>query len=246
MRQKSRVDHSRESEALQGACQREGCPVCTVVLEHMSMVMNTWSYEGFTDVEHRQKIAQARGFCPLHTWQLAQRNNAFQLAVVYEHVLDAMEHELTAEQTSLPQASSNRGWLTQVRNMLRPDSSSPVDPARLYEQCYFCQARANVEQRLIERLVELMQTETMPSLLRQSTGLCRLHFAWALHSAQEHAAAQRAVLIECQQACVQRVLDEVRALIRKHDYRFGQEPRGDEMTAWRRAADLCAGNAGVR
>jgi hypothetical protein len=246
MCQKSRVDHSREAEALQDACHREGCPVCTVVLEQMSMVMKTWSYEGFTDVEHRQQITQARGFCPLHTWQLTQRNNAFQLAVVYEHVLDVMEHELADEQRSLPQTLSSRDWLTRLRNMLRPDSSSPVDSARLYEQCYFCQARANGEQRLIERLVGLMHTERMASLLRQSTGLCRLHFAWALHSAQEHAAAQRTALIECQQACIQRVLDEVRALIRNHDYRFGQEPRGDEMTAWRRAADLCAGNAGVR
>jgi hypothetical protein len=45
---------------------------------------------------------------------------------------------------------------------------------------------------------------------------------------------------------VQRVLAEVRELIRKHDYRFQQESHGEEMTAWRRAAELCAGNPGVR
>ncbi|HEY7414560.1 MAG TPA: DUF6062 family protein, partial [Ktedonobacteraceae bacterium] len=94
------VDRSREAEALQKACQQEGCPVCTVVLEHIDMVMNTWNYEGFTDVEHRQKVAQARGFCPLHTWQLAQRNNAFPLAVIYENVLAAMEQEMQQKQAS--------------------------------------------------------------------------------------------------------------------------------------------------
>jgi hypothetical protein len=39
--------------------------------------------------------------------------------------------------------------------------------------------------------------------------------------------------------------DEVKELIRKHDYLANAEPRGDEMTAWRRAAELCAGNPGV-
>jgi len=53
-------------------------------------------------------------------------------------------------------------------------------------------------------------------------------------------------LLECQQVCMQRTLEEVQELIRKHDYRFGDEARGQEMTAWRRAAELCAGNPGVR
>ena len=53
-------------------------------------------------------------------------------------------------------------------------------------------------------------------------------------------------LLDCQRTCIQRVLEEVRELIRKHDYRFSDEPRGDEMLSWRRAAVLCAGNPGIR
>jgi hypothetical protein len=45
---------------------------------------------------------------------------------------------------------------------------------------------------------------------------------------------------------MRRVLDEVEELVRKHDYRFRDEPQGDEMTSWRRAAELCAGQPGVR
>lgn len=52
-------------------------------------------------------------------------------------------------------------------------------------------------------------------------------------------------LLTCQRACVRRVLEEVRELVRKHDYRFSQEARGEEMVSWRRAAELCAGNSGV-
>ncbi len=246
MRRTSPVDRSREAEALQKACQREGCPVCTVILEHIDMVMRSWSYEGFTDVEHRQKVAQARGFCPLHTWQLAQRNNAFPLAVIYENVLAAMEQELQQKLSSLPHATSNGGWLAPLKHMLQSHTPSSAESAHMYEQCFFCQARTKVEQRLIERLVGLLQSDTMVTLLRDSTGLCRVHFAEAIHFAKEHAPAQCAALIECQHTCVQRVLTEIRALIQKHDYRFSQGAHGDEMTSWRRASHLCVGNDGVR
>src|SRR5579872_3552892 len=87
-------DTSHEAAALRAACEREGCPVCTVVLENMERAMDSWSYEGFTDAEHREELIRTRGFCPLHTWQLAQRNNTFQLAVVYREVLTDMATEL--------------------------------------------------------------------------------------------------------------------------------------------------------
>ncbi|HEV2583635.1 MAG TPA: hypothetical protein VGT44_22430 [Ktedonobacteraceae bacterium] len=42
------------------------------------------------------------------------------------------------------------------------------------------------------------------------------------------------------------MLGEVQELVRKHDYRYQLEARGDEMTSWRRAAQICAGQPGVR
>src|SRR5690348_14393145 len=89
-------DRSSEAEALRTACQQEGCPICSVILEQIAHAMNTWSHEGFTDIEHRQEVMRARGFCPLHTWQLAQRNNAFQLGVVYENILSTLMEDLAA------------------------------------------------------------------------------------------------------------------------------------------------------
>jgi len=41
-------------------------------------------------------------------------------------------------------------------------------------------------------------------------------------------------------------VEELAELVRKHDYRFREEPRGNEMTAWRRAAQLFVGNKGIR
>jgi len=46
--------------------------------------------------------------------------------------------------------------------------------------------------------------------------------------------------------CIRRIQEELGELVRKHDYRFSDEPRGNEMLSWRRGAKLCAGNPGVR
>lgn len=242
-------DHSNEAETLRTACLREGCPICSVVQEQVGQSMNTWSYEGFTDVEHRQEVMRVRGFCPSHTWQLAQCNTAFQLGVVYENILSSLVEDLEAyEQEQMPPEKMKRNWLTEIKHLLPSNSSSLLqDPAHLYDRCAFCKIQTTIEQRLIERLIGLLQAEAaMPSLLGQSTGLCRAHFIQAVQYAQAHAPAQCSTLVTCQRTCVQRVLSEVREQVRKHDYRFSQEEQGEEMTAWRRAAKLCTGNPGVR
>lgn len=242
-------EHSRDAESLRVACEREGCPICTVVVEIMNQAMDTWSFEGFTDVEHRELLARIRGFCPLHTWQLAQRDNPFQLAVVYKEILmsalDAMKRENNDDGNRL---HSGRGdWLTGIKQLLHGGNPpTDKDAAQLYAHCPFCRTRTDCERRLVERLVELIRAEEMQDRLRRSTGLCQLHYLQCMQYARAHEPMQSQVLFTCQRLCLQRLLDEIQEQIRKHDYQFRQEPRGEEMTAWRRAAELFAGNPGIR
>lgn len=234
----SDVQRSRDADALRAAYRREGCPVCLVILEYVEHAMAGWEFEGFTDVEHRHQLIRSRGFCPLHTWQLAQRHNAFQLGVIYNEVLTDVLQELDADSGDAPKRRSfwNRGW--RKRN-----HQDDVRPA--FEDCPFCQSRDAAQERLISTLVQLLNAEEERTLLSQSTGLCLTHFAQAHQFAGEQHPATLSHLLACQRTCIQRVLDEVRELARKHDYRFSNEPQGDEMLSWRRAAELCAGNEGV-
>ena len=244
----SEESHSRDAASLREAFGREGCPVCTVVIETMNQAMDTWNYDGFTDVEHRQVLARIRGFCPLHTWQLAQRDNPFQLAVVYKEilmtVLEEMDHENCEDIRGFHVGGSD--WISGVKHFLQGGNPPKEDTAHLYALCPFCRTRAECEQRLVERLVELIRSEEMQDRLRQSTGLCQLHYRQCMQYAHEQRPAQCQVLFACQRLCLQRSLREIEEQIRKHDYRFRQEPHGEEMTAWRRAAELFAGNPGVR
>jgi len=245
-----RVNRSRDAQSLRKACKREGCPVCTVVLEEMERAMETWNYEGFSDVESRHALIRSRGFCPLHTWQLAARHNTFQLALVYQEVLTDMlsnlerEIDLSQDATSNTEAETKparqpwwRRWFG-LRGQM-------AEGRHLYGRCPFCRTRAKVEQRIVETLAERLSDQEMQTQLGQSTGLCRLHLAQVAHTAQRHSAASLQALISCQRVCLERAADELREQLRKHDYRFGQEPRGEEMTAWRRGAELTAGNPGV-
>ena len=238
------VQRSREAELLRAAYGREGCPVCLVVLEYVNMAMDSWEFEGFTDVEHRHQLIRSRGFCPLHTWQLAQRHNAFPLALVYNEVLTDVLQELEANASN---ASPGTGapkhgsfWNRGLRKRSRPDDVRPA-----FEDCPFCQSRANAQERLISTLVQLLNNQDERTLLSRSTGLCLTHFTHARQFAEERYPETIPHLVACQRTCIQRVQEELREMARKHDYRFLNEARGDEMLSWRRGAELCAGNPGV-
>ncbi len=219
----SDVQRSRDADALRAAYGREGCPICLVILEYVEHAMDGWEFEGFTDVEHRHQLIRSRGFCPLHTWQLAQRHNAFQLGLIYNEILTDVLQELDANSGGMSKRGSlwNRGW----RKRSRQDEETR--PA--FEDCPFCQNRATAQERLISTLVQLLDAVEERSLLSASTGLCLAHFAQARQFAEEQYPETIPHLFACQRTCIQRVLDEVRELARKHDYRFSDEPQGDEM-----------------
>jgi hypothetical protein len=221
------------------------------VLEYLDRSIDNWEYEGFTDVQHRHELIRSRGFCPLHTWQLAQRGNAFSLGLIYTEILTDVEQKLDQDYRRLVATEdtvSKRGPVLKSwwRRWIHPGDEAPKQVNPRFEDCPFCRTRSNVEQRLVSTLVQQLRDEEMRVLLSQSTGLCLVHLEQVR---QQAAVAEPTVLqhvLNCQLTCIRRVLEEVRELVRKHDYRFSNEQGGQEMTSWRRGAELCAGNPGVR
>src|SRR5579859_5040096 len=215
----SNVQRSHEAEDLRAAYGREGCPVCLVILEYVEHTMDGWEFEGFTDMEHRHQLIRSRGFCPLHTWQLAQRHDAFQLALVYNEVLTDVIQEIDADGGNPSSDSAvsrhgsiwNRGWR-------KSNHQDDVRPA--FEDCPFCQSRDSAQERLISTLVQLLNAEEERTLLSQSTGVCLTHFNQARQFAAERYPETVPHLLTCQRTCMQRVVEELRELVRKHDYRF--------------------------
>ncbi len=232
---------SRDGEALSQALERVGCPICLVAQEAMQRVMDHWLYDGFTDAGNRQQLRCTQGFCPRHTWQLAQLPAAFQLAQVYHDLLPQALQELD-KLGRRPQTTRRHRWLTRLFPWHNVPENSP--DAHAHTQCPFCQQQRAIEAHLAESLASLVCRGGMSEKLSQSGGVCRPHFAQTYNAASND--EQRGLLLTCQRASIQRLQDELEEMVRKHDYRFQHEQPGDEMTSWRRVLELFAGKAGVR
>lgn len=244
-----KMHRSRDGDALYQACEREGCPICLVTLERMGRVMDFWQYEWASEMENRQVLLRSKGFCSRHTWQLALAPNMptpFALAMVYRSLLpdllEEIQHDLQRLKTK--QTTPRRRIWSQLAFWRRGQNrSESAESARFFQGCPFCQRQTEIERELVQELLTQLSSEAFLAQLNKATGFCLSHLAQTTRAAQT--AAQRTTVLECQQTCLQRNLKELDELVRKHDYRFLKEPRGEEMTAWRRAAELLVGNNGV-
>ena len=206
---------------------------------------------GLAMLRHRYELIDSRGFCPLHTWQLAQRSNAFRLGLIYNEILTDVEQKLEKDYQRIVADNDSvtkrepvlKRW---QRKWFHRGDEAPKKVNTRFDHCPFCRSRSNVEQRVVSTLVQQLRSEEMRQLLSQSTGLCLVHLEQARHQAEIAEPTVSRHILACQLICTRRVLEELRELVRKHDYRFSDEPRGNEMTSWRRGAELCAGNSGIR
>jgi hypothetical protein len=98
-----------------------------------------------------------------------------------------------------------------------------------------------MERVYLEMFVQgLDQQEDVLTDYRASEGLCLHHFRRAVTVA--HDQTTLATLVDVQQTRWQALVDQLSEAIRKSDWRFRDEPQGDEMKAWLRAIAVLAGS----
>ncbi len=222
------MQSSRETQQLLEACQRAGCLLCRLGQESVLHYLDAWKYEMFTDVGVREELRRAQGFCNTHTWQLARMGATLQLAVAYRDILADTVEQLQAGNP----ASHRHRWFEPKRD------SVPVP----------CQACVQQEKAVFNVVPFLRKAVLDPTFYAQfliSDGLCLGHFQQTcelkLPNSPENTGEWLAQLRKAQLAILHRLDAQLGELIRKHDYRFRDEEHGDEMTSWRRAASIVAG-----
>jgi hypothetical protein len=162
------------------------------------------------------------------------------------------------------QAAGGTALEAEVREYCRADIAALLDTSTSEVVAQLVQwARRAIERRLAHpphrKKPKLVRTTTCPACLRRSQ-----HMASAL-SVLEKASAKRftqvrfciphlplvlervsleveEAVLESQRTTFRRLHDELAEFFRKADYRFRDEPRGSEQTAWLRAADTLAGS----
>jgi hypothetical protein len=159
--------------------------------------------------------------CGCHAWHPARARGADDLSALAKRLV-----ELTKRLTRQISADLNGPTLLRVAERIRRASALPPDLTAGLD-CPWCAEQLSYEVELVSRLA--------------ATTLCVPH----LRVAAEHARSFEAIRTETRRTwrTIEAQLDEV---IRKYDYRFQREPRGEEQGSPRWAVALVAGDEGIR
>jgi len=111
--------------------------------------------------------------------------------------------------------------------------------------CPACQQQAKAEGHYIHTLRKALVDEAFYQRMQASDGLCLEHYRLAceLKLPDTPGGDWQSLLRKIQLSCLQRLDEQLGEMIRKYDYRFKDEARGPEMTSWKRATGLIAGEA---
>jgi hypothetical protein len=223
------------------ACAESGCPICRLTLAAVARAIDAVDYEFVNEPDIRAKIERTWGFCNIHAHQWLREGHVLGVALVYESVLARLQPEI--EKT---RPNARRQLLSGLATRL---GRRPPDEARELLQpggtCHLCRQRAETELLLIRTLAEgLAETkDDFRAAFCRSDGLCLPHLRLALCTISDTATAD--LLRAATLAHQERLTPQLREIVRKHDYRFRDEPSGDERGAAARAVDHVTGLPGI-
>ena len=204
------------------ALPKSGCPICRVQREWSQRFyfwLVTQDYYGGTTP---QKLKQAGGLCRKHADKLLELRSVYTTSVMYDYLVRDVVVKLQA-------------LADEARQVTRKPcrfSSTPMG------ECPACVEDREVVGSAARELVAALNEEEVAAKYRASDALCMPH----LHRAVESATPDIVVLLtETPIAKLNALTDGFTEYFRKVDYRFANEPKGDEQTAWQRAITRLSG-----
>jgi hypothetical protein len=222
----------QDYQVLLEACSQRGCPICRLAQQNATRYLESWKYELFTDVELRALLRRTLGFCHNHTWQLVRMGATLQLAQSYQEIVsDAIDG---LQRKNMPATSST--------NALRRLFGTTHNMQQASNECPACQRQFQAEERYADSLRQVITEDEFHARFLESQGLCLHHFRVVCElKTPEPSGPGLSSLRAAQLHCLQKLDAQLAELIRKHDYRFQYEQRGEEMYSWIIAAGIVAG-----
>ena len=212
-----------------------GCPVCRIGHEHEFQFIDTMSYERVNEPELRVELLHSLGFCPLHSRQLTAYGDPLGNAILHEALLNRWKERLdkAATQAFEPFYGPRRLFRQET------DEHERLQPRG---ECPLCASGRRRERDYLEFLLDSIGDPQLLAAYRDSAGLCRPHLtdlAALVDSRRRH--ERFAAIARLEADILDRLAVELRELMRKHDYRFADEPKGPERDSWMRAIWKMAG-----
>ena len=226
---------------LQDALAQPDCAVCRLKAEAADQYLDSLIWESVNDPGIRRRIRKARGFCYEHAWRLEPHRESVGVTIIMHDVLKSMlKVTEDAQFQKLPIFSMRR--TKKALDPQQPAAETAKVVAELSPQasCPVCVEADEMEGIYLDTLIEnLIHEEDLLAAFQSSDGLCLPHFRQALTRMRDEAVFE--VLMDAQRVIWKRLVDQLSEIIRKADYRFKDEARGEEVGASVRAIAAIAG-----
>ena len=226
---------------LRDALPQPGCVVCRLKAAAVDRFLDGLLWECVNDPDTRRNIRQARGFCHEHAWRLVHGGASLGATIIMRDVLhNVLETMEGGKFEALPALSLRRA--REALNKKQPSAATAELAAALtsHAPCLACEQAATMEDVYVSTLLEhLLGEDGLLAAFQTSDGLCLPHFRQALAHVRDAAVFE--ALVKSQRAIWSQVVAHLDEIIRKSDYRFQDEARGEETGACRRAITALVG-----
>jgi hypothetical protein len=217
---------------LRDAMALPGCPICRLNVRAAESFIDGLLWEMVNDPDARQDIRQAQGFCHNHAWEMVRQGASLGASIivhdVLKHVIQATEKSVRPRgPTSLAERVRGQLWSRRAKAAGKASMLSQLEPQG---KCPVCEQTATMETVCVGEVVEnLVGQDGLLGTYRSSEGLCLRHFRLVASRVDDPEAFE--MLVGAQRAIWQRLTDQLDEVIRKFDYRFKDETRGEETGA---------------
>jgi hypothetical protein len=203
------------------ALAQPGCPLCRAVAIDDRRLVDSFRREGRQDRRARTAFFTAGGFCQRHAWLLhrlaAAEEAGAAIADLYGWLADEDLRSLERVKKTLARRGGNR-----KRSGLERRARCPA-----------CRARDAASERKVHFFVQALDQPRVRERYRRSDGVCYSHLSAAVGQALANDDRPTAeFLLEDWSPRLAAVRAGLAEYDRKRDYRFADEPKGEEQRSW--------------
>jgi hypothetical protein len=147
------------------ACERPGCPLCTLVRDRTARYLDNLLFEHVSDRPFRAQFRASGGFCAEHADALANYRDGLAVAILYRDIFTDQLLELGKAK------KATKAFRTQVA------TASPWKKSRMASApCGVCVERDRIENEYLGLLAEAAEEPELEAAFAASDGLCVAHY----------------------------------------------------------------------
>lgn len=216
---------------------QEGCPVCRIIREAENRYFFWFVNENIHSLTTYEILANGGRLCHRHSWLLydwaAKEGSLQSSATLYSYITDLLTEDLRLAHKSSQRKAGPFAGLS--RRPLRPRVSRSPEA----QNCWVCRSIGQTEDTFLHFLCASLDDDMeMKESYARSSGLCVAHLQAAFAKAS---APVGSLLLQKAVSDLGQLKAQLLEYERKHDYRFRDEPWGEEKTSPQRAVSFSVG-----